>query len=314
MKQAPLVSIALCTYNGSAYLAAQLDTLVNQTYAPTEIIAVDDCSTDNTYAILEDFASRYPQFKIYKNETNLGFAANFEKAVKLCSGELIALCDQDDLWHPQKIELQAAAINDNVLIYHDSEFISQDGVPMGKKMSDIRNFYRGCRPEVFLIFNCVSGHSILMKRSLIDDALPLPKDYFHDWWLAYVATNVGSIDFTPECLVQYRQHQSSDTNILRLERKNDTYVFSAGQKIERLMKWFGYCAAFSKNRSPELIEDIYRAYTRLADSYISFWYSALLFRYRKTMLFIRKKGSLSNLNYIYSQVWGLKSKKLFSKK
>jgi len=234
MEQSPLVSIAVCTYNGAKFLAAQLDTLVNQTYKPIEIIVADDCSNDDTFAILTEYAAKYPQFRIYRNEKNLGFPANFEKAVKLCSGDLIALCDQDDLWDHRKIELQVDAIKDNILIYHDSEFIHEDGASMHKSMSDVMNLYRGSEPEVFLFFNCVSGHSILMKKELLNDALPLKKDYFHDWWLAYVATNAGKIDFIPQCLVKYRQHDRSDTNILRRKRGADSHSLSSVQKIMRI--------------------------------------------------------------------------------
>jgi glycosyltransferase involved in cell wall biosynthesis len=312
MKQAKIVSIALCTYNGAEYLAEQLDTLVNQTYPLIEIIAVDDCSTDETFVILTNYASKYPQFKIYQNEINLGFTANFERAVTLCTGELIALCDQDDLWRPQKIELQVEAIKDNIFIYHDSEFIHEDGTSMNKKMSDLRNFYQGGDPEVFLFFNCVSGHSILMKKSLINEALPLKKGYFHDWWLAYVATNIGEIDFIPQCLVQYRQHDKSDTNILRIERNKDIYEFSSVQKLERNHRWLGYCAEFSKNKKPALIKAIYDAYTIRINAYISFKLSILLYKYRRTIFYIPKKNSVSKINNICSQIWGLKTKKLFS--
>ncbi len=312
MKQATIVSIALCTYNGAEYLAEQLDTLVNQTYPFIEIIAVDDCSTDGTFTILENYASKYPQFRIYRNEINLGFIANFERAVRLCNGELIALCDQDDLWHPKKIELQVEAIKDNILIYHDSEFIHEDGTSMNKKMSGLRNFYRGGDPEVFLFFNCVSGHSILMKKSLIIDALPLKKGYFHDWWLAYVATNIGEIDFIPQCLVQYRQHDKSDTNILRIARDKDIYEFSSVQKLERNHKWLGYCAEFNKNKKPALIKAIYDAYTIRINTYVSFKLSMLLYKNRSTIFYIPKKNSISKINNICSQIWGLKTKKLFS--
>ncbi|TWI99955.1 glycosyltransferase involved in cell wall biosynthesis [Mucilaginibacter frigoritolerans] len=312
MKQAPLVSIALCTYNGAKYLADQLDTLVNQTYKTFEIVVVDDCSTDSTVQILNDYASRYPQITVYKNESNLGFTSNFEKAVKLCNGEFIALCDQDDLWDLQKIELQVDAIKNNVFVYHDSEFIYEDGSAMNKKVSDIMNLYRGGEPEVFLFFNCVSGHSILMKKELLTDALPLKQSYFHDWWLAYVATNVGTIDFIPQCLVKYRQHDSSDTNILRQQRKNDKHKLSSVQKIERIEQWLAYCSAFPKNKDQQLIDSFYKAYKKRVQSYLSFELSALLFKYRKTIFYIRKKSKLNRLNYIYSQVWGVKTKKIFS--
>lgn len=312
MEQAPLVSIAVCTYNGARFLAAQLDTLVNQTYRDLEIVVVDDCSTDGTPAILAAYAAKYPQFRVFYNERNLGFTENFEKAVKLCTGNLVALCDQDDLWDHQKIELQVAAIGDNILIYHDSEFIHEDGSSMHKKISDVMNLYRGGEPEVFLFFNCVSGHSILMKRELLNDALPLKKGYFHDWWLAYVATNVGKIDFIPQCFVKYRQHDSSDTNILRRKRRVDSYKLSSIQKIERIHQWLAFCAAFPKNKNQQLIDQFYRAYTKRINGYLSFNLSRLLFKYRKTIFYIRKKSKLNMLNYIYSQVWGVKTKKLYS--
>jgi len=213
MESLPLVSIALCTYNGEKFLAAQLDTLIAQTYKNLEVIAVDDCSTDGTYEILKAYAAKYPWFHIYRNAQNLRFLKNFEVAVSYCNGELIALCDQDDLWLPEKIKMQVNAIGDNMFIYHDSEFINEDGSPANKKISDIVNFYRGDSPEVFLFLNCVSGHSMLMKKELLAHAGSF-EGYYHDWWLAYVATNVGRIDFLPECLVKYRQHSTSDTDML----------------------------------------------------------------------------------------------------
>lgn len=312
MSQLPLVSIALCTYNGAEYLPQQLDTLINQTYGEIEIIVVDDCSTDETFAILNDYASKHSQFKIHQNKVNLGFTGNFEQAVSLCNGELIALCDQDDLWHPQKIELQVNGIKDNIFIYHDSEFIHEDGTSMNKKMSDLMNLYRGDNPEVFLFFNCVSGHSILMKKELLVDALPLKKDFFHDWWLAYVATNIGKIDFIPQCLVQYRQHDKSETNILKLEREKDKYKLSSYQNFEQTLNWLSYCAAFIGNRNKVFVEQIYIGYKSRLDSYFTIKLSKLLFKHRKTIFFIRKKPVLSKLNYIYKQIWGFKMKKLFN--
>jgi glycosyltransferase involved in cell wall biosynthesis len=311
MKNEPLVSVALCTYNGATYLAEQLDTLVDQSYKNLEIIVVDDCSTDDTYSILKDYASRYPQFKIHQNETNLGFVKNFERAATLCTGELIALCDQDDSWHPQKIEKQVNALKDNIFIYHDSEFIKEDGTPMNKKVSDVMNLYRGGQPEVFLFFNCVSGHSILMKRELLAEALPLKETYFHDWWLAYVATNMGSIDFIPECLVKYRQHDKSDTNILRTKREKEIHKHTSVQKLERIQTWLGHCAAYPNNKN-DIARQFYEAFTKRMGSYVSFSLSQLLIKHQETIFFIRKKSKLNRANYIYSQIWGAKMKKLFS--
>lgn len=310
MEQCPLVSIAMCTYDGAEFLALQLDTLVNQTYKFIEIVVVDDCSTDETFSILTGYAERYPRFRIYQNENNLGFIRNFERAVSLCNGELIALCDQDDLWHPAKIELQVNAIKDNIFIYHDSEFIHEDGSTMNKKMSDLMNLYRGGQPEAFLFFNCISGHTILMKRGLIDYALPLKKEFFHDWWLAYAATSIGEIDFIPECLVKYRQHDKSETNILRRSREKDNYRLSSHQNFDKTLKWLRYCSTFKANRNPALIEHFYGAYSRRVNNFVSFELSWLLVKYWKTIFYIRKKSMWSKLNYVRKQMFGYRSKNL----
>jgi len=312
MKEGSLVSIALCTYNGAAFLAEQLDTLVSQTYQNIEIVVVDDCSTDTTPIILKDYASRYPQFKIYHNEHNLGFTGNFERAVTLCTGELIALCDQDDLWHSSKIELQVEALKENVFVYHDSEFIHEDGTPMNKKMSDLMNLYRGGSPEAFLFFNCVSGHTVLMKRELLAWALPLPKGFFHDWWLAYVATNIGSIDFIPNCLVQYRQHNKSETNILQLDREKDNYKRTAIERYEETLNWLAQCRSFKANKDQAFVDEVYTAYRKRESSYFAFRFGFLLLRHWHAIFYTRKKSTISKLNYIRKQFLGIKAKKLVS--
>ena len=115
----PLISIALCTYNGEKYLREQLDTLVDQTYKNLEIIIVDDCSTDSTMQILEEYAEQYINIKVYQNKKNLGYIKNFEKALSLCLGEYIAMSDQDDSWALNKIEYLVGLIKDNQLIYED---------------------------------------------------------------------------------------------------------------------------------------------------------------------------------------------------
>ena len=103
IERSPLVSIALCTYNGEVFLQEQLNSLLNQTYTTIEIIAVDDASTDSTRSILEKKASTDSRLKVFINEKNIGYNKNFEKAISLCSGDFIAISDQDDIWEAEKI-------------------------------------------------------------------------------------------------------------------------------------------------------------------------------------------------------------------
>ena len=92
-----MISIAMATYNGELFIREQLDSILTQTLSDWELIVCDDGSTDNTLSILQEYANNDSRIKIYQNETNLGFKRNFEKAIGLCSGEYIALCDQDDI-------------------------------------------------------------------------------------------------------------------------------------------------------------------------------------------------------------------------
>lgn len=311
----PLVSVALCTYNGAKFLREQLESIVHQTYQKIELVVVDDGSTDSTKDILKEYAEKFPFVRLYYNSTNLGLVRNFEKALSLCAGELIALSDQDDIWNPEKLERQVNAIGDNMLLYHDSVFINQQGEDLNKKMSDLLNFYKGNRPEVFLFFNCVSGHSILLKKQLLKYAIPFHPRANHDHWLAFVATSVGSIDYLPLCLVQYRQHDNSATDILK--RKGGVIGIKRtppNVKFEIEKRWLDCCISYKNHSRHPLIERIYNLYNRRLHSFISIPYAVEIFRNRKYFLYIQKKGYLSKLNFAFKQVWGLKAKNLTYRK
>jgi len=313
MDDKALVSIALCTYNGEAYLREQLDSIVDQSYPAIELIAVDDCSLDNTLKILEEYAAKYPYIQVFVNPQNLGYIRNFEKALRLCNGDFIALSDQDDIWDLRKIEKQVKAIGNHLLIYHDSEFVDQNGQSLYSKMSDIMNLYRGDRPEAFLFFNCISGHSVLMKKELRDELLPFPNAYFHDWWMGYVATNLGSIDFINESLVKYRQHQKADTNILKRKRDNTLRnPITAEMKYERKMLWIKSCLDYPKNKNPEFIQNLYAELQKNKEEYISFGLAKIIYKNRGMLFSINKKSTFSKLNFALKELWGGKIRRIFS--
>lgn len=311
----PLVSIALCTYNGEKYLKEQLDSLVNQTYPNIEIIAVDDCSTDSTLQILHNFKNRYGSIKIFENDNNLGYVKNFERAISFCSGELIALCDQDDIWDYKKIELQVKHIQGNHLIYHDSQFIDEAGNSMGLKMSDTVNFYRGDHPEVFLFFNCISGHSILFKRNLLEYMLPFNPEYFYDQWIAFVAASIGRVDFISMCLVKYRQHSENNTDILRLGKKLKHERIRSERKLRRDAIWLQQCSSLELSlKKNGITTNLSKLYSKRLYSYFSFSCFLLVFRNRRNLLFLKKATFLSKLNFLIKHLWGLKIKTLLNRR
>ena len=313
MNHKALVSIALCTYNGEAYLREQLESIVNQSYSQLELIAIDDCSTDNTLSILKEYEANYPFIQVFENPENLGYIRNFEKALRLCSGEFIALSDQDDIWDLHKIEKQIKAIGNHLMIYHDSEFIDENGQLLNKKMSDIMNLYRGDQPETFLFFNCISGHSVFMKKALRDELLPFPNAYFHDWWMGYVATNLGSIDCIDEPLVKYRQHHTADTNILKRKRDHSNRnQLSASMKYEKKMRWLKSCAEYSKNKNPRFIQNLYSEFMKNNTEYFSFRLAEMIYTNRSVLFNINKKSLISKLNFSLKELWGGKIRSMFS--
>jgi len=306
----PLVSIALCTYNGAAYLNEQLDSLVKQDYPNLELVIVDDGSTDDTSAIVTGYANKYPWIKCYVNPRNLGYIKNFEKAIGLCSGDYIALCDQDDIWDFRKISIMVNAIGDNIMVYHDSLFVDEAGQSLQKKVSDIRNCYSGSDSRIFLFENCVSGHAMLFKRELLNYVNGFNVNLIHDWWLAYAAVNNGSVLFLNQALVKYRQHGSANTNILR-QKRSDTISTSSLEKIERQLQITTLFSGYEFNRDAEFKFKLAGLMEKRMESYTSFSLAFFVFKHRRVLLYIQKKSGFSKLNFIMKMIWGYKFKSLF---
>lgn len=289
----PLVSVALCTFNGEAYLKTQLESLVHQTYPNLEIIAVDDASSDSTLTILQAYAKTYPHIKIFQNQTRLGFVKNFEKAIQLCTGDYIALCDQDDEWLLTKIERLVKEIGTHTLIYHNSLFVDHQGKAVGKKMSDRFRLQSLNDPRHLLLFNCISGHSLMFKKSLLTQFLPIQAVY-HDWWIAYVAANVGTIGYLEECLVNYRQYKPNSTNV------SPTKQLHKRIKVD-LAEWLSQCDSFIKNKHPEFVSKLSHLYVQ-RKTFVFNWVLLDMLVKSKTQLFtIQRKSSLSKLFYVIKQ-------------
>jgi glycosyltransferase involved in cell wall biosynthesis len=304
-----LVSIALCTYNGAAYLKEQLDTLVDQTYPNCEIVIVDDGSKDNTVKILQEYACKYPQISIHINVENLGYTRNFEKAIRLCKGDYIALCDQDDIWDKNKIKIMVALIGDNILAYHDSEFVDEMGGSIGKRLSDVKNCYSGGDSRIFLFENCVLGHATIFKRDLLKYVGHFNDTVIHDRWLAYVGTNNGNILFVDQPLVNYRQHVNANTNILQQERNNKSKSSSV-YKMQFQLDIATVLADYPYNKDIVFKRKLAKLMQDRMHSYTSFRLAYFIFIHRKVLLYISKKSAFSKINMILKFIWGYKIKQL----
>jgi len=207
----PPISVVVCTYNGAKYIEEQLASITGQTYGLAEIIVVDDASTDETFEVLERAAARDNRIALYRNEVNLGFTANFEKAMKMANHDFIAIADQDDIWHFHKIEkMMGAFLPSAAAIYCDSVRFSKT-VPSNPVANKKNRRISGTQVRKLAMYNTVSGHALIIRKSLLEHALPIPSAIYYDWWLALQAVANGGLQFLDEILVYQRAHDNNVT-------------------------------------------------------------------------------------------------------
>ncbi|MDZ4814690.1 MAG: glycosyltransferase family 2 protein [Verrucomicrobiota bacterium] len=212
------ISVAMCTYNGEKYIQQQLESIRHQSHLPLELIICDDGSTDSTLDIIRRFSLNSPfPIKLHVNERNLGSTANFEKAIGLCNGGIIALSDQDDVWSSTKLECisnKFADCQEAVLVFTDATIVDQQLKPLGYTLWESINFDQrekaaismGLSMKVLLKHNVVTGATLAFKSEYRKHILPIPKDWVHDAWLALILSSFAKIDFIDQPLILYRQH------------------------------------------------------------------------------------------------------------
>lgn len=198
------VSVVMCTYNGEKYLREQMDSILAQTYPIHEIIVCDDCSTDGTMDMLQEYAVKYSFVKVRQNKQNLGFNSNFYHAFSQATGEYIAISDQDDIWSTQKIEKLIKKITLDKRynlcfshsIFSDSQQKNQIPSPLNA--------------ETLLFNNCIPGHAMLLKKEFITHLPPWNNiGFYYDWWLIMNATLENSVIECEEPLVWHRIHNKA---------------------------------------------------------------------------------------------------------
>lgn len=210
------ISVAMATYNGARFLRQQLDSIVAQSRVPTELVVTDDASTDDTVAILDEFAATAPfPVHIHRNPSRLGYRANFMRAMALCRSDIVALCDQDDLWEAGKTEaaMQAFADPDVVLFFHSACLIDRAGAMIGP--ADIFALPPRSAPLSFYPMINPFGFSMVFRRALTRfaehwpasiDSVEATNRMAHDQWIFFLASVFGVIVYSDARLVRYRQH------------------------------------------------------------------------------------------------------------
>jgi glycosyltransferase involved in cell wall biosynthesis len=221
---AQTISVALCTYNGERFLGGQLASIARQTRPPDQLVICDDGSTDSTMAIAEAFALTAPfRVAIYRNPVNLGSTKNFEQAIMACTGDLIALSDQDDLWHPDRLRRSEEELNwhpEAGLVFTDGEVIDDNGEKIGVRLWE--NFELvGMRKEELRGGNFipmtrkrfVTGATVMFRASYRQYCFPVGDRWVHDGWMAAMIGSMASIRLIDEQLISYRQHSSQQIGL-----------------------------------------------------------------------------------------------------
>ena len=220
-----MISVVMATYNGEKYLEKQLSSIFQQTKLPDEIVIVDDCSTDQTFNMLEIIKqdSNIP-IVLIKNEHNQGVIKSFHSALEKCCGDYIFLADQDDIWLNTKVELMMASMlnlenetDESILVHSDLTVIDSSLTTLHQSFMRYywQNFNDFSRPFESLVFrNRIPGCSMLINKALKEKSLPISADcLMHDYWIALIASLSGKIFYLDKPLMLYRRHLETITNV-----------------------------------------------------------------------------------------------------
>lgn len=215
------ISIAMATYNGAKYIREQLDSILTQTIKDFELIICDDCSTDNTWDILQEYATKDSRIQIYRNEKNIGYRKNFEGLVNLCKGEYIAFCDQDDIWLENHLQVLYDNIGSKAICTANAEIIDGENNPMGFKLSNYAGFDKYFPEDeldkAFVNFywqNPFPGCNMLLKKSFLETVFPIHDENIklHDAYVIALACISGAgMNYVNKVTMLYRFHQDSVT-------------------------------------------------------------------------------------------------------
>ena len=218
-----MISILLASYNGEKYIAEQIDSLLAQKNRDFKLFINDDKSTDNTYEIISEYAEKYPEMIFAtQNEQNSGGAkCNFIRMMIEHKDDYVMLCDQDDIWLPDKIEISLAKIKEMetihgmetpLLVHTDLHVVNETLKMISPSYKIAMNAdYSKTRLRNQIIQNTLTGCTVIYNRALSNLVTEIPQFMvMHDWWLMLIAAAFGKVAALDEQTVLYRQHGSND--------------------------------------------------------------------------------------------------------
>ncbi|QEP43612.1 glycosyltransferase family 2 protein [Ectothiorhodospiraceae bacterium BW-2] len=238
----PDAAVVISTYNGAAWLAAQLDSILSQSYR-LNIVVRDDGSSDRTLNTIQNYQQNYPQqIRLLKEQQQrLGPMRSYSYLLEQCDAPYLFLADQDDVWHPSKAVLLLAQMhqleqqwgqNMPLLVFSDARVIDEQGRVMAASYWQHIGIWPGKTSlslAYLLQLNFIPGCTMLINRALAKLALPVPATaMMHDWWLLLVAAAFGQIGVVEQPLIDYRQHGANTVGItdrVKIHSRSDWQLF-----------------------------------------------------------------------------------------
>jgi glycosyltransferase involved in cell wall biosynthesis len=225
---APRVSIAMTTCEGARWVEAQLESFARQTRLPDQLVVCDDCSEDDTFARVQAFAARAP-FEVVpvRNERRMATTPNFAQAVGLCDGDVVFFADQDDVWHPEKVEAvlaELAAHPEVGAVFHNGRVVDGEGSPLGYELWDSlwfdeaerRKVRSGRAAHVFVRHVVAAGTTLAFRGLYKPLVLPFPELHdCHDAWVSFLVTAVSGVRLVERNLIDYRLHGANQFGLRR---------------------------------------------------------------------------------------------------
>lgn len=218
----PLISIIMAVYKpNEKWFREQLRSLNEQTYPALELLICDDCPEFPVEEkIISENIVNFP-FILVRNEKNMGSNKTFERLTELAGGKYISYCDQDDVWHSDKVKKMVSVLErtGSPMVCSDLNIIDGNGKLIADSITKVRKRHvfregEGLAPQL-LVSNFVTGCAMMMRADTAKRAVPFVDSLVHDQWLAICAATEGRIELIRESLIDYRQHEGNQTGILK---------------------------------------------------------------------------------------------------
>lgn len=205
----PSVSVALAAYNGEKYLHRQIQSILEQFNEEDELVISLDPSQDQSEDVILSFQD--PRIKLIQGPGK-GLIKNFENALLHTSNEVIFLADQDDVWHPDKIQSILEKLKDSILVIHDCRIVDE----CGKEIEHSFMRFHHSKPGFLrnIIRNSYIGCCMAFKKELKQYILPFPERIpMHDQWIGLIAERKGNVYWDETILMDYVRHSKNASSL-----------------------------------------------------------------------------------------------------